>query len=360
MATKKQQEEEILRQKEQLEKQQQELERERENEIKQKKRRTRRIIYWSIIGFLMIMLFAAAPIASAIWPATYDTATSTYRYSGFVRFLQENTLDITNIGNFFSDNIETILRGIVTIFILVLVLKVLWIVTRLLSRGKSNRRKTILALTYSFLKYALILVGFFTLLGVLGVDAAALIAGAGILGLVIAFGAQSLLSDIIAGLFIVFENSFEVGDIITFNGNRGEVEHIGIRTTKIKAIDGNIIVINNSEMRVLINMTQEKSVAVCDVTVSYDENLERVEKVLRDAMPEIGKKLDAAVDEPKYIGPAEFNASGIVLRNIAFCQEPNRMQLTRDFNRELKLLFDKHKIKFAVPNVDVKSSLPRK
>jgi len=309
---------------------------------KARKKRTRRIIYWSLIGLFIILFFTAGTIFTAIFNEDHWMA----------RAFSHSFMEVGNIGDFFSDNIGTLIRTASTIFFIILIMKAAWIITRILGR-KSNRRKTIFALVYSFIKYTCIIVMFFIVLAVWNVDAGTLMVGAGIIGIVVAFGAQQLLGDILAGLFIVFENSFEVGDIITFNGFRGEVEQIGIRTTKIRGVDGNVNVVNNSELRSLINMTQHKSVAVCDVTIGYGEKLNRVEEIINAALEEVGKKVEGVVDVPRYLGPAEFTPAGVVLRIIADCDEANRMAVTRGLNREMKLLFDQNKISFAVPNVQV-------
>ena len=311
---------------------------------KTKRKRKRKIIYWSVVAVLIVLFFTAGPIAS--WIFGED--------SRIAYVLGQSTLDVTNIGSFFADNVEGVIRALSTLFLVFLVVKLCWVVIRLLSINASNRRKTVLALIYSFIKYGGFIVMFFVFLSVVtGTDAGTILAGMGILAIVIGFGLQSLLADIVSGLFIVFENSFEVGDIVTFGNFRGEVVQIGIRTTKLQGVDGNVNVINNSELRNLVNMTQQKSIALCDVTIGYEENLEKIEAMIEANLEYMGSNLQTALEEPRYLGPAEFNASGIVLRFIVKCDEADRMQTTRDMNRQLKLLFDKHKIKFAVPNIKV-------
>jgi len=301
-----------------------------------------KIIYWSIVAALIILFFTAGTLSYAIFGDV-----------GFTRVLQNSTLDITNIGEFFTDNIDRIIRVLSTLFLIFVVIKLLWLLIKLLSLRASNRRRTILALIYSFIKYTGIIVGFFALLGMVMQDAGTMLAGAGVLAIVIGFGMQSMLADIIAGLFIIFENTFEVGDIVTFDSFRGEVVYIGIRTTKFKGIDGNIHVVNNSEMRRLVNMTQHDSVAICDVTIEYSENLEKVEKLIEAHLPTLPSKIEQIIGQPLYLGVVEFNQSGITLRLKADCLEANRLTLTRALNREMKILFDKHKITFAVPHVKV-------
>jgi len=215
----------------------------------------------------------------------------------------------------------------------------------------------VLALAYSFAKYIVIVITFFALLGIwVDMNASTILASAGVIGVMIAFGAQNILSDILAGLFIVFEDSFEVGDIIVAAPGgaaiRGEVIHIGIRTTMIKGVDGNVTVINNSDLRMVINQTQDQSVAVVNAVVSYNEDLEHVEKVIMDAVPALSKKLTTII-EMKYLGATEFMERGVEVRIIAKCEEVDRLPLTRDLHREIKSLFDKNGISFAPPRMIV-------
>lgn len=101
------------------------------------------------------------------------------------------------------------------------------------------------------------------------------------MSLIVGLGAQPLIEDIIAGLFIVFEELFDVGDIIVIDGFRGTVKEIGIRTTQIEDAGGDIKVVNNSDIRTLIDMTSQLSLAICEVDIEHGETLERVEVVIK-------------------------------------------------------------------------------
>ena len=127
------------------------------------------------------------------------------------------------------------------------------------------RGETIGHLLLSVVKYGGAIGGLFYCLYLLGIDSSKLLASAGILSLIIGLGAQSLIKDIIAGIFIVFEGDFRVGDIVTIANYRGTVMDIGLRTTKILGADGNIKIYNNSEISGILNMTQEASYAFCNI-----------------------------------------------------------------------------------------------
>lgn len=216
----------------------------------------------------------------------------------------------------------------------------------------SKRRKTVVSLVKSLARYIGYAVLIVLLLKVWKVDSAIIAALIAAFGLAIGFGAQDLVGDLLAGLFLIFEDSIKVGDIVTFEDFRGEVVDVGIRTTRIRA-GGNVKIINNSELRKFINMSLHRGVAVCNITINNDENIEHVEKVIKDNLPKIAEKLTAILDGPWYNGLSEFNDKGINILITARCQEQDRFQVIRDLNREFKLIFDKNKIKIATPKIEV-------
>ncbi len=203
-----------------------------------------------------------------------------------------------------------------------------------------SRGGAVISLICSFIKYVAVVVIVFFILATFGVDTTALIAGIGILSLIVGLAIQPLLQDIIAGIFIVFEKIYDVGDVIVVDNFRGTVTEIGIRTTKLKDAGGDIKVINNSDIRTLINMTGDLSYAISEVDIEYGESLERVEKVIEENLPVIKEKIPAIVDGPYYKGVVMLGASGVTLRLVAQCKEDAKFQTQRDMNRQIKLIFD--------------------
>lgn len=222
------------------------------------------------------------------------------------------------------------------------------VLARVLKRGRS-----LASLLSSFAKYLGAIVLIFAALGTLGVDTAVLLASAGILSLVVGLGAQPLIEDIFAGIFIVFEKTFEIGDIIVVDGFRGTVKEMGIRTTKIEDAGGDVKVVNNSDIRTLINMTSKLSTAVCDVSIGYAEDIEKVEKVLAEHLAEIKAKCPAIVNGPSYVGVQSLAESAVVIRIIAECNETMRYQVQRDINREIKIILDRNGIEIPYPQIVV-------
>ena len=132
-----------------------------------------------------------------------------------------------------------------------------WLLQLVMRKGfaHSNRAVTIVKLLESFIKWVIAIVAIMMVLHAWGVDTATLLASAGILTLIIGLGAESLVADILSGIFMVFEGEFQVGDIVIINDWRGTVQEIGIRTTKIVDAGGNINIVNNSEITMVINQT---------------------------------------------------------------------------------------------------------
>lgn len=222
-----------------------------------------------------------------------------------------------------------------------------------LSLTHTKRGLTIVKLLDSFVKYLVAIITMLLLLSTWGVDTAAIIASAGILGLVIGLGAQSLIADIIAGIFIVFEGTYEVGDIIVIEGWRGTVDEIGIRTTKIVDAGGNVKIINNSQITTVINQTKELSLATCTVGIEYGESLERVETIIKDNLAKIKKNIPDIVEGPFYKGVKALNTSSVDLLFVARCNEDNIFQVQRDLNRQIKLIFDENKINIPFAQIVV-------
>jgi len=218
---------------------------------------------------------------------------------------------------------------------------------------KTNRQKTIISLMKSLIKWVIIIITILLVLNAFGVDTSTLLASAGILALVIGLGAQSLIADIIAGFFIVFEEEYQVGDIITIDGFRGTVSDIGIRVTKIVDAGGNVKIMNNSDIKSIINQTSELSVAKCIMSIDYDESVERVEKLFKEYAPKIQKNIPDIIEGPFYRGINQLNSSSVDLFFIAKCNEENVYQVQRDMNKELFKMFKENNITVPFPQVVV-------
>jgi len=207
--------------------------------------------------------------------------------------------------------------------------------------NKGKHRRSMAGLFTSLTKFICVIIGGVWALSLLGVNLAGIFASLGIASLIIGFGAQSLIEDAITGIFIIFEGQYNVGDIIVLDDFRGVVKSIGIRTTVIEDDGGNMKIVNNSDIRNVQNRSNNRSVAVADVGISYDSRVEAVEKVILEAIPGIyerGKNL--FLTPPRYLGVQELGASSVVYRVVVDCTEENFFAARRRLNKELKNMCD--------------------
>ena len=204
----------------------------------------------------------------------------------------------------------------------------------------NNSAKTTLLLLGNLLKYAAAIAFILVTLSIWGVDTTAIVTGSAVIALVIGLGCQSLIADIVAGIFMLFEGDIKVGDIVVIDGWRGTVKQIGLRRTKIEDAVGNVNIVNNSSISNIINNTQELSVALVEVGTEYNESILRIEEVIEKALPEMKKHIPAIVEGPYYKGVQSLGESSVDIRLVAKCKEEDKYQVERDLNRELKILFD--------------------
>ena len=243
-------------------------------------------------------------------------------------------------------NIISAMR-IVTIALVILTI-VLVVLTRMFK--KSSRQITVIRLICNLIRVVTFVVIIIAVLAVWGIDTTALITGAGVITLIVGLGMQSLISDVVAGLFIVFENEFNVGDIITVDGFRGTVVEIGIRCTKLEAL-GNIKIINNSDIRGVLNQTLKPSTAYCSIDIEYGDSLPRVEGIIKEKLPSL--KIEGVIDEIVYDGVTNLGASGVTVRFSAKCLENNIYSVQRAMNGEIKKMFDENGIGIPFPQIVV-------
>ncbi len=224
-------------------------------------------------------------------------------------------------------------------------------ILELLGNAMDSRGETLCRLLRSIVRYAVIVVMIFYLLSIVGVNTRAILASAGIMSVIIGIGAQSLISDIISGLFIIFEGDFQVGDIVTINNCRGVVQEIGVRNTKILDDRGNLKIINNKQIDGILNMTVKNSVVLTDISIEYNEDIPRLEKILAVELPRLRRKLPAIQGGPRYLGVQSLGDSSIVIRVLTECREEDRFQHERDMMREMRLIFERYGINIPFPQI---------
>lgn len=252
-----------------------------------------------------------------------------------------------------KDILTRVVKCIVIVFAGVLVIYVSNLVALFGKKQTNNTVKTLTLLFGSILKYASVIAMILAILAACGVDVSVLVTSVGVLSLIIGLGCQSLVSDVVAGLFMILEGDIKVGDVVVINGWRGTVLQIGLRRTKIEDSVGNINIVNNSSISNIINNTRDHSYAICDVGIEYNESIERVEAILAENMHTFKEKIPAIIDGPFYKGVQELGASAVVIRLLAKCSENDKFQVERDMNRVIKMLFDEHNVNIPFDQIVV-------
>ncbi len=193
-------------------------------------------------------------------------------------------------------------------------------------------------------------------LNVLGIDIGPILAGIGIMGLAVGFGAQSLVKDFLAGMFILIENQYNVGDVIEAAGAKGQVEKITLRATTLRDLEGNVHIIPNGTIAVVTNKTRQWSRFVLDIGVAYKENVDEVMGVLK----EIGDELAADVEFSSMItaplevlGVQDFADSAVVIRVMFTTQPVKQWTVGREFRRRVKNTFDAKGIEIPFPHTTI-------
>jgi small-conductance mechanosensitive channel len=184
------------------------------------------------------------------------------------------------------------------------------------------------------------------------IDIGPILAGAGILGLAVSFGAQSLVKDVISGFFILFENQFAIGDVIEIAGKSGVVEKMTLRVAVLRDGEGVMHVVPNSEIKVVSNKTRGWSRAVVDVGIGYDEDIDRALGIIRDEAAQLATdrvwslQLDGA---PEVVGVESLGDSSVVVRTLIRTQPGSQWTVAREFRRRIKNRFDRDGVEIPFP-----------
>lgn len=220
----------------------------------------------------------------------------------------------------------------------------------------SPRLKTLLPLARNALLVAISVIGIITVLAEVGVDIGPLLAGAGVVGLAVGFGAQALVKDIITGSFMLFEDQFSIGDWIDAGGKMGGVESISIRTVRLRDIDGYVHTVPFGEITVLTNMMRDFGYAVIDVGVAYKENTDEVLEVIKQVDAEAREDPDFAerlAGDLEILGVNALGDSAVTLRVRVRTVAGYQWGVRREYLRRIKLRFDEVGIEIPFPHMTV-------
>ncbi|WP_252315716.1 mechanosensitive ion channel family protein [Sinobaca sp. H24] len=264
---------------------------------------------------------------------------------------------------------ETILTGVLSAALLVAIQIILAIIgyfiaravgKRIIIRGFSKmqekrnmhpgRIKTISRLLVNVFSYVLIFVLITIILGIFNLPIASLIAGAGVVGLAVGFGAQGLVSDVVTGVFLLIEKQVDVDDYISVAGLDGVVEEIGLRTTQIRSFDGVLHFIPNREIITVSNYSRGNMQALIDIGISYNDDIDKATSVLQEACNKVASIYPEIVEGPDVVGVQSLGDSEVVLRIIGKTENMMQWAMQREILKACKEALEENGIEIPYPH----------
>ncbi|BCJ87497.1 mechanosensitive ion channel family protein [Effusibacillus dendaii] len=218
-----------------------------------------------------------------------------------------------------------------------------------ISQRRSETAKSLMKNTATYVIY---FVALLTVLQQIGVNLGPVLAGAGVVGLAVGFGAQSLVKDVISGFFLVFEDWYSVGDMIEVSGKyMGTVVEIGLRITKIKGMNGEVFIIPNGNITEVTNYSVGNSIAIVDVGVAYEEEISEVTGALTEILKEAEQEIADIVKTPEILGVQNLSPNEVIFRISAECRPTKHWSVGRQLRARIKTGLDRKGIEIAYPRL---------
>ena len=222
-------------------------------------------------------------------------------------------------------------------------------------RHSERRETTLMKLLENALSYVIYFAAILAVLAEFRIDVKGLLAGAGVLGLAVGFGAQSLVKDIITGFFIIFEDQFSVGDYVKIGAAEGIVEEIGLRTTKIKSFTGEVHILPNGTISQVVNYSMENSLAIVDVTIPFEVGVEKTEKLIEHYLQQASEENEDFIKVPILIDAYDFTETEVIVRVIAETKPMRHYDCARTIGVGVKKYLEQVGIEIPYPTVVTKS-----
>ncbi len=224
------------------------------------------------------------------------------------------------------------------------------------SKNKKEAEKrmvTLMNISQGTIKVILWIIFLLIILTKVGIEVAPFLAGAGIIGLAVGFGAQELIRDVITGFFVLLENQIRVSDFVIINGTAGEIEKIELRTVTLRDLAGTVHIFQHGKINTLSNMTKEWSASIVEIGVAYKENVDEVIKIMKEVSDDLEKddNFKNKIIEPlEIMGLDRFDNSAIVIKAILRTIPGQQWAAKREYNKRIKKRFDKENIEIPFPH----------
>lgn len=215
----------------------------------------------------------------------------------------------------------------------------------------ARKQKTLTILFLNLAKFFISIIAILTILELYGFDTKTILASLGVFAAVAGLALQDLLKDFVSGIYIMLEGQFKVGDVITIGTFKGEVTYLSMKSTRVKAYTGEVKIFTNRNITEVINHTLDHSLAIVDIDVAYDSDLEKVEKTLNSLCEKLSNELDNLLGPITLLGINEMKDSGITYRITVDTKPMEHFAIQRILMKEIKMAFDKKKIVIPFPQL---------
>ena len=255
---------------------------------------------------------------------------------------------------------ETLIRTVITIILLFVIYFILKIILDNIlehQRNKANidikKFNTLRILFINLIKYFLIVVGILVILNALGFKVSNIIAGLGIFSAVLALSLQDSLKDFFAGIFIILENQFSIGDIVKIGTFKGEVIFLGFKSTRIKSYTGEVKIISNRNITEVINYSKEYTKNLINITVNHEHDINKMYKVLDEICKSLDKKIKNIEGNIEFLGVENITSDNIVYRISFKTKYLDATSVQRNILKELEILLDESDVNVPHPQLEV-------
>lgn len=244
---------------------------------------------------------------------------------------------------------------VVGIFVYIVIAKMITKISKInikgVGKGTDKRKMTVISLIKNVIKYFIAIVVIVMILSLYGVNTTSLIASLGAVSVIIGLAFQDIIKDFLAGIFIIFDNAYAVGDCVEINGFKGEVVSLGLKTTKIKAYTGEVKILSNSSFNEVINYNLNHSKVVISLPVSYDVSIDYLEDVLKEVKKSIEKNKN--VYSMELLGLDQFADSSIIYAIVVECVAMTHYGVKREVLKLIKEVFDEKGIVIPYQQIDI-------
>lgn len=275
-----------------------------------------------------------------------------------MKFWHDISLLVSNFAKEQKIVLSNIIWSVVVWFLAILVLRIIHVFIGRILRNRQlrsrliddRRAKTLVTLLNSIARYIVYFLAIITILDKFGLPVTSFLTAAGIGGVALAFGAQSLVRDIITGFFLIFEDQYAVGDLVTIAGVTGTVEEMTLRVTKVRDPGGQLHIVPNGKVEQVTNHMGSSMRAMIDIPISNDTDLQKTEEVLQEVFKKFVKDFPELVEAPKLLGVENLSRREVVLRILARTAPMAQWDVERELRKRVKMAFDQTGIS-TVPRV---------